>query len=164
MRRAFLTAAILALVIGACSGGGSGPAAVPDSPTSVPTPAPTIDLPIADPLAGTIEFGASLDEENLEIEKRNSKFKTKSRQIAWVAHLSEPAGATSLTLILASRNKAGVEKTLIKTDVDVADPAFDTLGNAIDLALLVDRKAGTYVMRYLRDATLLAEGTFTLVK
>ena len=164
MRRAFLTAAILALAIGACSSSGSGPTVAPDSPTRAPTPAPTVDLPIADSLAGTIEFGASLDEENLVIEKRNSKFKVKSRQIAWVAHLSEPAGATSLTFVLASRNKAGVERTLVKTDVDIADPAFDTLGNAVDLALLADRKAGTYVMRYLRDATMLAEGTFTLVK
>jgi len=39
------------------------------------------------------------------------------------------------------------------------------LANQIDLALLLDRKPGTYVMRYMRDdGTVLAEGEFTLVK
>lgn len=151
---------LAAVMLAACSGT---PAAQPAAPTAYAPDAPVETLA---PLYGTgvITFGTSFDPDDLSIAAPKSTFKVGSKKIAWSASLSRPAGATTLTLIIASRSKSGVETTLIKEDVDVSNPDFDTLANDADLALLVDRKAGTYVMRYLRDSTVLAEGTFTLIK
>ena len=96
---------------------------------------------------GVITFGTAYDPDDLSIPQPRASFKTTTKKIAWSASLLTPAGATSLTLILA-----------------VSDPSFDVLANEADLALLLDRKAGTYVMRYLRGSDVLAEGQFALVK
>ena len=112
---------------------------------------------------GTIEFGKDVNDD-VTIKSPPTRFDRTSTKIGWVAHLGDPAGASSLTFVVASRGAGGSERSIIKTDVDVTNPDFDTFGNALDLALLLDRKPGTYVMRYLRDADVLAEGTFTLIK
>jgi len=43
-------------------------------------------------------------------------------------------------------------------------PGVRGLANRLNLALLVGRKPGTYVMRYLRESDVLAEGMFTLTR
>ena len=53
---------------------------------------------------------------------------------------------------------------IYRLDIELADPESNIVANKIDLASLLDRKPGTYVMRYLRGGTTLAEGTFRLVK
>lgn len=139
------------------------------SSPAAPTTAPQTFVPITPtetlaPLYGTgvITFGNNYDPDTLDIVGPTSVFKASAKRIAWSASLRRPAGATSLTLIIASRTKSGVETTLIKQSVDVSDPGFDQLANAIDLGSLLNRKPGTYVMRYLRESDVLAEGTFTL--
>ncbi len=158
--------AIIALLVAACGGGGSVTATQP--PAATPTQAPTVtEEPTNDPVIeglGVITFGTALDEDTLLITKVTSKFKRTVKKIYWSAQFSEPADSTSLTLVIASVSKSGAERGIIKEDVDISDPAFDLLANGANIALLVDNKAGTYVMRYLRESTILAEGEFTLVK
>lgn len=145
----------IALLVGACNA----------APAAIPTPTPTAG-PTQAPIGGTgvVTFGTSYDADTLEIPRPLTRFKVGIKNIAWSASLSESAGATSLTFVLASRSSSGTERIIIKRDVDVSNPAFDTLANEADLSLLLDRKAGGYVLRYLRGSTILAEGQFTLVK
>jgi hypothetical protein len=148
---------VLVVLVAACS---APPAA---APTPTPTPGPT-ETPYVPFGTGVITFGTSYDPDDLSIPTPKTSFKTSSKKIAWSASLLMPAGATSLTFILASKSASGVEQIIVKTEVDISNPDVDTIANDADLALLVGRKAGTYVMRYLRGNDLLAEGQFRLVK
>jgi hypothetical protein len=148
----------LAIVAAGCS-------SVPAFPAQTPfVPATQAPLPTDDRIAGAgvITFGTAYDKDTLLITNPKSSFKKNVRKIAWSAELSEPAGATSMTFILASRSRSGAEKIIIRQEVDVSSPDFDLFANALDLGLLLDRKAGTYVMRYIREGDVLAEGEFTL--
>jgi len=154
---------LAALVLAGCSDTANAP--VP-ARTAAPTTAPTA-VPAAAPefsRTGIITFGKSFNTNTLKIIGPAVSFKASSKLIAWSAELSEPAGATTITVILASRTAGGAESLLYKLDVDISDPSFGILANKADLALVVDRKPGTYIMRYLRGGTVLAEGTFRLVK
>lgn len=153
---------ILTLVLAACSGS-------PAAPVATPTPfAPPAVVPTLAPLGGSgiITFGspANLNEDTLEIHPSKSSFGVGSKGIAWSAELTEEAGATSLTWIVAKVSASGAETIKWRKEVDVSNPSFSIFANHADLAFLLDRKAGTYVMRYLRDADILAEGKFTLTK
>jgi hypothetical protein len=144
------------VLLAACSS----PAAPVVTQAPTPTFIPATEEP-PDTETGVITFGTSYDETTLEIAKPQTKFKTSAKSIAWSASLSEPANASTLTIVIARVTSGGAESLLVKEDVDMSNPDFDILANKIDLAALVDRKAGTYVMRYLRDKDILAEGTFT---
>jgi transcriptional regulator with XRE-family HTH domain len=100
----------------------------------------------------------------LEIPRPTSKFKRTLKEIAWSARFSETAGSTTLTIVLARVGQGGSEELLVSEDVQISNPDFDTIANSADLAGIADNKAGTYVLRYLRESTILAEGTFRLVK
>lgn len=154
-----MKALLVALLLAACS-----------TPAAPVVPDPTIPpfVPTFAPIGGSgiITFGlpANLDEDTLEINPSRDSFKIGNKGIAWSAELSEPAGATTLTWILAKVSSGGSERIIWRQDTDVSNPEFTILANDADLSLLVDRKPGTYVMRYLRDAEILAEGRFTLTK
>lgn len=141
----------------------------PAAPIVTQAPAPTFaEVETVAPVGGSgiITFGApaNLDEDTLAINPSKDTFKVSSKGIAWSAELSEPAGATSVTWIVAKVSAGGAETGKWSEDVDVSNPSFTILANSADLAFLLDRKAGTYVMRYLRDDVILAEGKFTLTK
>lgn len=156
-----LRCAAVALLVTACSGGA--PAAPRETFVPItPPPAATTDAPIIG--SGVITFGTAYDADTLAITAPKTSFKASSKKIAWSAALLGNAGATTLTFILASKSKTGAERIIIKQETDVSNPSFDTLANDADLSLLVDRKPGTYVMRYLRESDVLAEGEFTLTK
>jgi hypothetical protein len=108
--------------------------------------------------AGTVKFGAGLNRDELLVKVPKKTFAL-GDQIAWRAELSEPAGATSLTFTLAKREKSGSESVVYQQPVAVADPKFDVLANEGDLGIT---EPGTYVVRILRDATVLAEGEFAV--
>lgn len=108
-----------------------------------------------------IVFGTKYDD-NLVMTDPKSSFKRTVPRIAWSVQLTGPAGATTLTWILATRSSSGTERELVREEVPVSDPTFDVFANSADLATLVGHKAGTYVMRYARGATIIAEGTFAL--
>lgn len=159
--RGLIGALVAVILVAGCGGGGTpGPA----TPASTPsTPEPT-EEPVVPDLSGTIEFGTKFDPDTLVMTKPTDRFKRTYKPISYVIHLSEPAGATSLTLTLTKRSSGGAETTIVSVPFDVANPEFDIFANSADLGFLVDRKAGTYVMRLIREGDVLAEGTFTLVK
>jgi len=153
---------VLALLVVGCGGT---PAAATSTPlvTSAPAATPEVVEPDLAGL-GVITFGTSFDRETLLIDKPASRFGRGRDEIAWSAQFVEAAGATTITLILARVSKGGAEEVVVTTDVDIANPDFSLLANSADLAGIADNKAGTYVLRYLREATVLAEGEFTLLK
>ncbi len=151
---AFLAAVLLVGCAGKAGTAPNAPAA-----TETPTPAaPEVRL------AGTIEFGTKYDPDTLAMTTPVSRFKVTYNPISYVIHLSEPAGATSLTLSLTRRASGGAETTIVSVPLDVANPEFNTFANSTDLGGLADHKVGTYVLRLIREGELLAEGTFELVK
>ena len=106
-----------------------------------------------------ITFGTKYDADTLRVTDPKTTFAKTVKKIAWSVSLTGPAGATKLTWILASRSSSGTERELFREDVPVSDPSFDTFANSADLATLVGHKAVTYVMRYVRGDTVVAEGT-----
>jgi hypothetical protein len=178
-RRLAVTIAVCALVIAGCSGAAPtpqiiyltpAPAAVPSiiyvtaapslAPTPTDTPSPTLpDVSLFE--TGLISFGTHYNAALL-IDKGTSRFSRSYSNICWSASLSQPAGATSLTFIYARVDTGGAETSVYRTTVDVSDPSDDLLANCADLATLASNRAGTYVLRYARDATVLAAGRFTL--
>lgn len=153
---------VFVLAVAGC-GGGATTTERPETATEAPTqePAPVIDEYEG---LGVITFGTIYDEDTLEIPKPRTKFTAGINEIAWSAQFSEAAGATSVTLIFAKVSKSGAETIVDSAETGVSNPEFTLLANSADLAGIADNKAGTYVLRYLRESTLLAEGTFTLVK
>lgn len=160
MKRLVLVAT---LALTACSGG---PGA-PPQPTRTATPGPVITEAPTDPPVietGIVSFGLDYDPNSLDIVKPTARFKRTIKEIAWSASFSEPAGATTITLTIASVSAGGAEGVIESLDVKISNPRSDLLANKADLASLVGNKVGTYVLRYSRDGTVLAEGQFTLVK
>jgi hypothetical protein len=155
--------AVLALVLAGCSAASMPPPAVTPTPFVPPAALPTL-APVGG--SGLITFGSAnaLDDDTLAINPSRTSFPTSTKKIAWSAAFSEAAGATELTWILAKVGGGGSERIIWRQEVDVSNPTFDLFANTADLSLLVDRKQGTYVMRYLREADILAEGKFTLTK
>lgn len=154
--------AIIAVAVAACSSTNQAPPTAQQTPQALPTLTATL-TPIGG--SGRITFGVagSLNNETLLIASPKSRFAVSVKKIAWSAELRESAGATTLTWILAKVSTGGSERIVWKQDVDVSNPDHDIFANTANLSLLVDHKPGTYVMRYLRDASVLAEGKFTLV-
>jgi hypothetical protein len=111
-----------------------------------------------------ITFGRSYDTKTLRIIDPATSFKTSSTLIAWSADVTRAGGDPTITMTLAARASGDTERVIYTLDVDLANPGSDTLANKWDLALLVDRRVGTYVLRYLTGKEVLAEGTFRLVK
>jgi hypothetical protein len=127
-------------------------------------PTPTPLRPTLAPVGGSghITFGTNYDATTLAVTDPRTTFARTYSPIAWSAEFSEAAGATTIKIIVASQTASGGERVLISEDVTLSNPGSDLIANEADLATLVGNAKGTYVMRYLRDATILAEGTFTL--
>ena len=150
---------LLAILVAACGGGGGGNDET-DEPTQRVTDAPEFTLPHG---YGEILFGTGYDPDTLDIIGERVRFKNTYHPISWRASFLEPAGATTILLTLSSKSAGGAESVLYSLEVDLANPDFDLLANSADLALILDNEPGTYVMRYIREGTVLAEGEFELV-
>ena len=153
---------VLALAMAACSnsGGTAAPEAT-DAPEVTVEPEATPD---ESDNAGVVTFGKAYNAETLRIAHPIKKFKRNTPSIAWSAEFIETAGATSITFVIARVTAGGSESIELTTEVDVSNPNADIFANKADLAGVVGNRAGTYVVRYLRKGTVLAEGTFQLVK
>jgi len=144
-------------LVAACSG------SAVTSPTQQPTATPVVtEGPQLFGGSGVITFGRSYDPDTLEITGPTSVFKASTKKIAWSAALSEAANAGELTIVIARVRSSGTETLIDKENFDVSNPDSDVFAGAEDLAAIVGRKAGDYVMRYLRGSTVLAEGRFSL--
>jgi hypothetical protein len=159
MRR--LTLILVAMLIAGCGGGTA--AQRTDTPAApVVTAAPAPETP--SPGSGVITFGTAYNADSLLIAKPLTTFKRTVKTIAWSAEFSESAGATTVKFVFASVSKGGAESIIDQEDVAISSPTFDLLANKANLATVAGNKAGTYVLRYIRKGTVLAEGTFTLTK
>ncbi len=128
---------------------------------TVVAPTATVEATLT-PTAGLITFGTGVDPDQLTILTPAETFSVTSTEISYSAALSEPAGATSLTIIFASVKDSGVENFIYQEDVSISNPTFGVFANTADIALVVGNAPGRYVMRFMREATVLAEGFFTL--
>lgn len=154
--------AIVMVAVAACGGNSVKPTVeTTPEPTETLTEAPVATIP---PGVGEIAFGLDYDPDTLEIIKPTVRFKATFGAIAYSASLMEAANAATLRIVIASISTSGSERIIVDEDVSVSNPAADLFANKVDLAGIVGNKPGDYVMRFLRDATVLAEGTFTLVK
>jgi hypothetical protein len=126
------------------------------SPSDFATPAP--------PKIGLITFGKGFDKANERAQDVRTQFKATDPGVAWSAAFTESVGTPRLDLVISSRSSTGVETVLVRKRVTVRDPSAQVVAVLDDLAKMVDRKPGKYVMRYYRDANILAEGTFAIVK
>ncbi|MGI8829805.1 MAG: hypothetical protein ACR2I5_08580 [Candidatus Limnocylindria bacterium] len=127
-----------------------------DDPTPRPTPTPEL-------VGGTgqVTFGIGLDE-NLHVEAEQRTFAV-GELGSFSGSFAEPAGATSLDVIVSSRDAAGAEGVIYTESVSISDPAFDIFGiEEIDLSALVNNAPGAYMLRIYRETTKLAEGEFTV--
>ena len=93
-----------------------------------------------------------------------TRFARSYPEIAWSADLTRGVNAAFVTWVVASQSRSGVEETIFSVEEPIDHSDVTVLANSGDLALLVDKKAGSYVMRYMDSGEILAEGTFTLVK
>lgn len=148
-----LAFAVVALV--GCTGSGN-------SASAPPSEAPSAPPSQAGAAPGSITFGTILDS-GLVISDPATSFDANVPQIAWSAVLKDKVGATSITLVFASVAADGSETVIQQTDVPVSSPDFNVLGSGgVDLATLAGNAPGTYVLRYIRGGTVLAEGEFAL--
>ena len=146
-------------ILGSCSS--AAPAPVTPAPALLsaadyPTPLP--------PPVGVITFGDSFDRANQRARDVRTQFKANDSAIAWSAAFAESVGPSRLDLLVVSRSAAGAETVILRKHVTVADPSTQVVAVTDDLSKIVNHKPGQYVMRYLRDDNVLAEGTFTIVK
>ena len=159
--RAIMLGAALAFALAACSPAAG---AIPR-----PTPAPSAALSGIDyttpapPPLGLITFGQEFDPVSKRAVQVRTQFWADDPDIAWSVSLLEAVAAKKLQLLVATRAASGVEKIVSRKDVTIDEPSAEVFATKTDLAAAVGRKAGTYVMRYLRDGLVIAEGTFKLV-
>lgn len=111
-----------------------------------------------------ITFGTTYDPETLAISQPVTRFKRTFPVIARTASLSRGVSAASVSWTVVRRSESGDEEVVFDVDEPIDDPSFTTIANSGSLALRVHNLAGTYVMRYIDDGEVLAEGTFTLAK
>jgi hypothetical protein len=156
-----LVSALFAVIVVVAGCGGSVaqvtpvPTEVVATPTPAPTPAPTPDG------AGLITFGKKYDPTTLIIGAPLAEFPRATKSIAWSAYLSAEPAALSMTFMLIRKKASGVENLVYKWVSDVSNPTYTLWANTTDLMYWASHKAGTYVLRILRDdGTVLAEGSF----
>jgi hypothetical protein len=145
--KSFVLALASLTLAAACGGGFATISQIPTSPT---------------PGLGTITFGTGVNPDTLMVITPSSTFAVTNTAISWSAQLSEEAGATAVTMIFATVSTSGVETAVHQEEMAVSNPTFAIFANTSDLSTVVGGAPGTYVMRILRDATILAEGKFTL--
>lgn len=116
--------------------------------------------------SGVVEFGSAYANNPLRIVQPHSSFGPNDT-VAWVAHLAQDAGTTSLTREFIRVRRGGHKIAVYQTVVTLSSPSDNALGLALPVSALATKgvtSPGTYILRYLRGSTVLAEGTFTLVR
>lgn len=118
--------------------------------------------------SGTIAFGTQYHEvSNSQIDIVNPKTSFHAgERMAWVAHLSTKAGSHAITFSIL-RSKRGRQTLVFQQAQPIKNSRYNELANGVMvgwLARLNVRPPGTYVMRYSRGGTKLAEGSFKLTR
>lgn len=157
--------AIVIFCLTACGGDGVFPTAAP----AIVRPAPVEDAvvmiaPIREAAIGVITFGRTYDPETLDVPEPLTRFKRTYPMIAWSADLTHGVNSTFVSWVVVRRTDTGAEETMFDVEEPIDGSSVTNLANAGNLASHVGNVAGTYVMRYLDQREVLAEGSFTLVE
>lgn len=155
-------AGALAVTLGGCTGAALVPAVATPTPVVIvatPAPSPSPEPTKVDVYAGKVLFGSKVTND-LAIPNQKATFDRKAKEIAWVGHLSEPAGTDKLAWQVF-RVTGGSEK-LMWTEKTAVSPDWTLVSSHSGIPKFLGNKAGKYVMRYSRGGRVLAEGTFTL--
>ncbi len=168
----FLFLCIGLVVIAAVVGGGSSSgetSAAANTPiaTSVPAKAATTPTIAAatgkwvGPEKGKILFGGefrTVKSGGFEILEPRATFKS-GTELRMVVQFKEKAGATEIEIILSKVGANGSESVIDKAKVDLSSPDSNYYSNTLGTE---DVAEGKYKVKYVRGATVLAEGQFTL--
>jgi hypothetical protein len=162
----------VAFIVAAC-GGGDGIVATP-----LPTATPSVSLtepPDVSPVtpsepregvfigshSGEITFGTDFDQNTLLIIEPLARFSTDVPSIAWSASLSEEVHTAEIDIYITEAGQ-GTERPISRETLRVSNRQSNRFASKVDLASLVDHKAGTYRMTFIRFDEELAKGTFIL--
>lgn len=115
------------------------------------------------PDAGAVKFGSAVDKGTFQLVGAPKSSFASTDTLAYVATFTEPVNAASLRLVIAKTEGAG-EQLLVDEPIALSNPASIVLADDIVLADLMPflDGPGEYVMRFLREATPLAHGTFSI--
>ena len=139
---------VLVVVIAGCGGTGTTPTTA-DSPS----PSPTTNI-------GQIVFGMAISEDRHRITAPSSTVSRAFPGILWfVVTFDEAPGAPSLTATLTRTSGGGATVTWSQPAL-MSDPQAVTFADGRALGELGALQPGVYVLRYLRDKAVLAEGSF----
>ena len=168
MRIQYTTAwSLAALVILSASSlagcGSSAPSATPSASVAPSSAVATSSGPTSTPgsTTGTIVFGTTVDSATMSVASPITRAALSS-PFGWIAHLSEPAGATTLSLTVASITANGNENPVSTTSVAIPDPQAKDLVHPPDTAF-ASLGGGDFQFRYIRssDGKVLAAGKIT---
>ncbi len=145
------------------SAGLPGASASPDAPSASPvetgSPSPEPSVGGADD-PGPIIFGARANTTTFRIIGEATTFRLQ-HTISWRAELPEPAGTNSLRLQIARLDPSGTERVVVDRPDAISNTRAQILLRRHRLSVLLDQP-GDYVVRYLRDDVVLAEGTLSV--
>jgi len=112
-----------------------------------------------------IAFGHHADDTTGRLTDAAAVFRPRDH-IAWVVHLSAPIGASSLLRTIDQRGAVGgALQRVSTTTVPVSDATLYSFYEDNDLTALGQDEPltpGRYLLRYWRDGTVIAQGTFTV--
>ncbi|HVM30020.1 MAG TPA: hypothetical protein VM305_04535, partial [Candidatus Limnocylindrales bacterium] len=112
---------------------------------------------------GHVTFGSSWNRRTLEMQDVSATF-SRGGRIAWSAILSEPAGAPALTVEAARLDiEQDTEDVTWEELYEMQNQQSERILRRVPINRLTGGQAGIYVVRYLRDEEVLAEGYFELV-
>jgi hypothetical protein len=111
-----------------------------------------------------IVFGRELDASGLGIASPVTAFEARPEvYVAWRAELSEPVGSTTVERIVARREGNG-ERLLQSDIVRLTTPDATVIADQLHVDVIAEGLTGTFVLRYIRQGTVLAEGEFQVVE
>lgn len=156
---------VIGAVVGGDSSTGEANAAV-SAPSATTAPAgaavtPTATGKWAGPDKGKVIFGSdfrTVKSGGFEILEPRASFKP-GTELRMAAQFKEKAGATEVEIILSQIDANGSERVVEKAKVDLSSPDSNFYSTTLGTD---DVAEGTYKVKYMRGATVLAEGQFTL--
>jgi len=122
---------------------------------------------LAAPKPGTVVFGSSFSVSHglFRVHNAHSAFRPGDR-MAWVAYFSQPVNSTHLMMFVLKKLSGGAIEDTFNYTYTVGDPNMGQVGKSFAHASVLQAVGisapGTYILRYARDTTTLAQGTFTL--
>lgn len=126
--------------------------------------------PVQAQALGTIVFGTGfrVTTQPFVIQHQKGTFSGRAGgKMAWVVQTNQQVNASSIKLAISRQYAGGVEAPVFSTTSQVSDPRYSSFANKVAVRTMfeiVGYKYGTYSMRVWRQNTVLAHGSFRLVR